>query len=77
MMGGRLLSEIQTLYPQIIACTYGRATAFRMGVSGSDESDVVVLKVKPRSLTIADRRKIKSWLVKRTGRDNVQVFYEN
>lgn len=77
MLGGRLLSEIQALYPQIIACTYGQAVAFRAGAGGPDESDVVVFKMKPRSLKMADRRKIKSWLVKRTGRESIQVFYEN
>jgi uncharacterized membrane protein len=75
MLGGRLLSEIRTLYPQIVACTYGRAAAFRRSTKGPEESDVVVFKMKPRSLTLADRRKIKSWLIKRTGRENIQVFY--
>ncbi|MEE9913059.1 MAG: DUF389 domain-containing protein [Deltaproteobacteria bacterium] len=77
MLGGRLLSEIQALYPQIVACTYGRAAAFRKGIEGPNESDVVVFKMKPRSLNMADRRKIKNWLAKRTGRGNIQVFYEN
>jgi hypothetical protein len=28
-------------------------------------------------LKMTDRRKIQSWLIKRTGRENIQVFYEN
>ncbi|MEN6359366.1 MAG: hypothetical protein ABFD59_04805 [Smithella sp.] len=77
MLGGRLLSEIQALYPQIVACTYGRVAAFRKGIEGPDESDVVVFKTKARMLKMTDRRKIQSWLTKRTSRENIQVFYEN
>lgn len=76
-MGQQLLAEIKPLYPQIMACAYGRAAVFGGAKEIPGETNVVVFKIKPRSLKVADRRKINAWVASRLEQKSVNVFYEN
>ncbi len=77
MTGRQILEEIQALYPQILACSYGETSRFADGSKTPANMIVIIFTLKNRNLDQADREKIKSWLKTKLKTESLRIYYEN
>lgn len=70
--GKRLLSEIQPLYPSIVACSYAKTVAFE---KEQQQAMVIVNFTHKGKLSTSEQKKIKSWLSNRIQIDSIQVSF--
>ena len=76
LIGQRVISEIQNLYPQIESCAFADTYAFAGAESEPDTIGLVLFKLKDARLPAADRAKIESWLQIRLQSEKIRVFFE-
>jgi uncharacterized hydrophobic protein (TIGR00271 family) len=77
LIGGQILKEIKSLYPQITGCVYAEASSFGgLTEAGNQKTHVVVFKIKRGSIKNSDKRKINGWLTSRIEGKNIRIFYE-
>ncbi len=75
MIGRNILEEIQNIYPQIISCSFAKASTFLDSTPGSRETEIVVFTLSKNNLSVKDKEKINQWLKARIHSENIQVFY--
>ncbi|HMO38971.1 MAG TPA: DUF389 domain-containing protein [Saprospiraceae bacterium] len=76
LMGRQLLQELQTLYPQVKACSYAESAVFRDTVPTPERTALIILEAPPRSLKTADKEKINSWLQSRLNTKAVRAYFD-
>src|SRR5690606_22762379 len=74
-VGKVLLNEIQSLFPQVIACSAGEQIYFRDTVA--TPYYLVVVKTESKPLTVTDRSRLTAWLSSRLEADSVLLFMDN
>jgi len=74
-MGKVLLKEIQSLFPQVTACSAGEQIYFQDSVA--TPFYFVVVKTEATSLSREDRGRLTAWLGSRLPADSVQLFVDN
>lgn len=70
--GLTLLTEINTLFPQIYSCTFADSKLFKLNSDQPIKSCVVILGTK-EELSIIEKAKIKKWLQKRIKCESVDL----
>lgn len=75
LIGKNILDEIKSIYPQIVSCSFAKASTFLDSTSGSKETEIVVFTLSKNNLSIKDKEKINQWLKARIHSENIQVFY--
>jgi uncharacterized hydrophobic protein (TIGR00271 family) len=77
LIGKNILDEIKNIYPQIVSCSFARASTFLDSTPGSKETEIVVFTLSRNNLSVKDKEKINQWLKARIHSENIQVFYLN
>ena len=73
-MGGDLLNELRTLYPNTIeSCSYAETDLYK--IHETENINVVIIGIS-RKLSSEDETKIKLWITKRLHKDKVHVLFE-
>ena len=78
-LGEKLLSEIRTLYPQILACSYTETFSYstrKDSVIRGEMMPLVVFSTTRNSLRQPDKTKIEEWLNSRLGKKKVTAFFD-
>lgn len=75
LIGKNILDEIKNIYPQIVSCSFAKASTFLDSTPGSKETEIVVFTLSKNNLSVKDKEKINQWLKARIHSDNIQVFY--
>ena len=76
LIGKNILDEIKSIYPQIVSCSFAKASTFLDSTPGSKETEIVVFTLSKNNLSVKDKEKINQWLKARIHSENIQVFYE-
>lgn len=74
-MGKHLLQELQTLYPEIKACSFAETYRYDIESSNPEEVAMVILSVDGY-IKAEDRDKIRNWLATRIGNENVELVFQ-
>jgi uncharacterized hydrophobic protein (TIGR00271 family) len=74
--GNTILQEVQTIYPQIIGCSYAETYSYYDPKVKPQNTNIVILSSE-QIINKDDQEKIFNWLKKRLKSSNVKVFYEN
>jgi hypothetical protein len=77
LIGKNILNEIKNIYPQIVSCSFAKASTFLDAIPGSQETEIVVFTLSKNNLSVRDKEKINQWLKARIHSENIQVFYVN
>lgn len=77
MTGKLILEEIQALYPQISACSYGETSRFAEGKKPPASMTVIIFTLKNSNLSQADRKRIESWLKTKLKTESLRIYYED
>jgi uncharacterized hydrophobic protein (TIGR00271 family) len=75
LIGKNILDEIKNIYPQIVSCSFAKASTFLDSTPGSKETEIVVFTLSKNNLSVKDKEKINQWLKARIHSENIQVFY--
>ncbi|MBK7105208.1 MAG: DUF389 domain-containing protein [Ignavibacteriae bacterium] len=76
-LGKVLLSEINSIFPEIISCSYFETPIHRIEKTDSVNSHFVILKVKNKSkLSNDSKRRITNWLNSRLKTDKIELIIE-
>jgi len=75
LIGKNILDEIKNIYPQIISCSFAKASTFLDSIPGSKETEIVVFTLSKDNLSVQDKEKINQWLKARIHSGHIQVFY--
>jgi uncharacterized hydrophobic protein (TIGR00271 family) len=75
LIGKNILNEIKSIYPQIVSCSFAKASTFLDATPVSKETEIVVFTLSKNNLSVRDKEKINQWLKARIHSDNIQVFY--
>lgn len=73
-LGESLLKEIQSLYPQIDACSYAETVTYQDTIQ-SARVPMVIFSSK-QTLNRNDRRKISTWVQTRVNNENAKIYFE-
>ncbi|HAQ64645.1 MAG TPA: TIGR00341 family protein [Bacteroidales bacterium] len=73
--GRTLLNELKPLFPQVESCSYAESIRF---FNGSDNESIILVTLSTKSgvLSMAEREKIRKWLVVRLDTDKVNLVVE-
>lgn len=73
-LGSSLLAEINSIFPQVVACSYSKSLQFVDSLP--DPRPVVQVSLELRdTLSVQDRTKVMNWLKKRLGQNNILLNY--
>lgn len=72
--GNQLLAEIKPLFPQLISCSYTEAPVV-IPPATSPVIIPVIIFFNDTAISVADRKKIESWLTKRLNQEKVFVIF--
>lgn len=75
LIGKNILDEIKNIYPQIVSCSFAKASTFLDSTPGSKKTEIVVFTLSKNNLSVKDKEKINQWLKARIHSGNIQVFY--
>lgn len=75
-IGKQLLSELTTLYPEILSCSYSEAYNFNHPDSTGKMTALVILGVKPGNISTRERVTIEKWLEKRLNNAAIRVLVD-
>lgn len=74
-LGKVILNEINTLYPNVLSCSYSQVYSFNKSMSQPEKFSLVIFSLK-NEINPADKLKIRNWVEKRLDRDSVRVIFE-
>jgi uncharacterized hydrophobic protein (TIGR00271 family) len=74
-LGKIILSEIQTLFPQITACSYAETYTFKDTKKPATKNAIIILEQGKQKITEPEKRKIENWLKARIRQENLNVYY--
>lgn len=75
-VGGQLLEELQTFYPQVNACSYASTIGYGDSVPGkSGRGNVLLIYMGKATPSEEERANIRSWASKRLKDDRLNVYF--
>lgn len=75
LFGKIILSEIQTLYPQINGCAFAESYIFNDTTKSAKKHAIIILEQRNQKITEPEKRKIENWLKARIRQENLNVYY--
>jgi uncharacterized hydrophobic protein (TIGR00271 family) len=75
-LGKQLLSELTSLYPEILSCSYTEAYINSHADSTANITAMVILGVRSGALTSRERATIEQWLKKRMNKEGINVYLD-
>ncbi len=75
LFGKIILSEIQTLYPQINGCAFSESYIFNDTTKSAKKHAIIILEQRNQKITEPEKRKIENWLKARIRQENLIVYY--
>jgi uncharacterized hydrophobic protein (TIGR00271 family) len=76
LIGDQLLSELNSLYPNINSCSYSESLLFSEGIPESSQIAIVLVKTKSQKLKNAEKEKIRKWIKTRFNLKQVEVNFD-
>lgn len=77
MIGSQILKEIRTVFPQIGGCSISESFTFKDTASVPQKIKLVVFETDKKGLSSKEKEKVKAWVKKRLGSDEVRVLFNN
>jgi uncharacterized hydrophobic protein (TIGR00271 family) len=74
--GNQLLSELNSLYPNIHSCSYSESVLFSVGSVSSSQIAIVVIKTGSQKLKNSEKEKIKKWIKIRFPSKQMEVYFD-
>jgi hypothetical protein len=75
-IGQQIFDEINSLYPQILNCTFAESYIFSDSKANPEKVQIIVFKTKESTLKNSEKKKIEIWLKTRLKTTQIKVFYE-
>ncbi|NBL65884.1 DUF389 domain-containing protein [Flavobacterium sp. NST-5] len=73
-IGGKLLAEIKTIFPEIKSCSYSESITF-LDSAKTAPIKIVIMETDKRRISAESRSRIQKWLEKRLESENVKTFF--
>ncbi len=73
-VGGKLLAEIKTIFPEIKSCSYAESVTY-LDSAKIAPVKIVVMETDKRRISAESRTRIQKWLEKRLESENVKTFF--
>jgi len=75
-IGNQLLSELNSLYPNIHSCSYSESVLFSVGLVSSSQIAIVAIKTGSQKLKNSEKEKIKKWIKIRFPSKQMEVYFD-
>lgn len=75
--GNQLLSELNSLYPQIYSCTYSESILYQKESQDSGKIAIITIKSREKALSNAEKINIEKWLKERNSGMRIEVYFNN
>ena len=76
LFGKQIFSEINQIYPQILACSFAPSYFFSENSGETEKISLVVFTIKKKSMRASDEENVKRWLKARLKTDSVKVVFD-
>ena len=76
LIGNQLLSELNSLYPNIYSCAYSESVLFQEGMTESNPIAMILVKTKAQKLKTTDKDKIRKWMKNRFSSKQIEVYFD-
>ena len=76
LIGNQLLSELNSMFPNIHSCSYSESALVQEGVTESNQIVIILVKTKAQKLKNAEKEKIKKWMKNRFPAKQIEVYFE-
>jgi uncharacterized hydrophobic protein (TIGR00271 family) len=76
LIGNQLLSELNSLFPNIYSCSYSESYISQKGSDQPSQTKIIILKAESPKLKNSEKEKIKKWIEKRLGPVSHEVYFE-
>jgi uncharacterized hydrophobic protein (TIGR00271 family) len=76
LIGNQLLSELNSLYPNIKACSYTESEIFTKGSSESSQVMIVAIKTGAHKLKNPEKDRIIKWMKTRFNSEKIEVYFD-
>lgn len=77
LQGKQLLREIQTIYPQIQACTFADTYLFSTASAEPKPTKIVVFNTAGPTISPLEKKNINAWLSVKLNSNDIRVIYES
>lgn len=74
-LGKQLLAELNTLYPQVISCTYSESIFYKKNSEVTEKIAIIIIKLEPKTISDDEKSRIRKWLKERNSAVPVEVYY--
>ncbi len=74
--GKQLFDEISILFPEIISCSYSKASRFPKNSSSQGLTIIVISTTSGKPLKQTDQNKIREWLEAKLKTENLRIYYD-
>jgi hypothetical protein len=75
--GKQLLSELNSLFPEVHSCTYSESTLYQKELKETVPIALISITAKRNSLTNAEKAKIEKWLKERNPSIRTEVYFKD
>ncbi|HAQ19310.1 MAG TPA: DUF389 domain-containing protein [Prolixibacteraceae bacterium] len=76
LIGNQLLSELNSLFPNIHSCSYSESLIFRKGSDQSSQIRIIIIKTESQKLRNSEKEKIRKWMENRFASNQMEVYFE-
>lgn len=75
-IGNQLLSELNSLYPNVTSCAYSESILFQRDTTKTSPIAMILIKTKSQKLRTSEKEKIRKWIKNRLNLDQIEVSFE-
>jgi uncharacterized hydrophobic protein (TIGR00271 family) len=76
LIGNQLLSELNSLYPNIHSCSYSESVLFQGGNTESSQIAIILVKSNSQKLKNSEKEKVRKWMSNRLPNKKLEVIFD-